>query len=487
MEKDLIFSVVSWKGQDLEDPDEDEDSTPARYVLRIFGRTCHGRSVCVQTKYTPYFYLQIPANWPPFKMRQYLDGFARFDPALDMCKPVSAKTVYGFTNNEKRRFLRMAFHSHKQAKFAQRHAKKVASPMGGTTQIFEGNVPPELQLMHYRNLAAAGWMRVAKGSRVPPSRRVSHCDLEVEARWTDLHPAPDVVAAPPLVLVSWDLECYSPDGSFPDADEPACPIIQIGSTFQRFGEPEPYLRTVLVLGTCDPVEGVEVTCFPDEAALLRGWADLLRAHGPDVFIGYNTWQFDESYVFKRSVVLDIDLVFGKLRSNPIRLDAVNLKSSAYGDNNYTTFPTPGMLQVDLLVVVKKEHKLDSNTLNNVAEHFLGEHKVDMSPADLFESHRAGPAERARVAHYCSVDCELPLRIMAKLGTLANMLEMANATFVPVEYLLPRGQQVGLLSLYVPWGFTSKSTHVVAWVGRAPLIILRLAGFRSGAAWRPVAQ
>jgi DNA polymerase delta subunit 1 len=39
------------------------------------------------------------------------------------------------------------------------------------------------------------------------------------------------------------------------------------------------------------------------------------------------------------------------------------------------------------------------------------------------------------------DVELPLRLMNRLAVLPNLLEMARATHVPIEYLLLRGQAV----------------------------------------------
>ena len=37
-----------------------------------------------------------------------------------------------------------------------------------------------------------------------------------------------------------------------------------------------------------------------------------------------------------------------------------------------------------MFLVKKEHKLESYKLNSVAEHFTGDKKDDLSPADLFK-------------------------------------------------------------------------------------------------------
>lgn len=51
-------------------------------------------------------------------------------------------------------------------------------------------------------------------------------------------------------------------------------------------------------------------------------------------------------------------------------------------------------------MVKREHKLDSYKLDAVSEHFIGEHKDDLTPSDIFRLQRGSAADRATVAKYC---------------------------------------------------------------------------------------
>ena len=196
-----------------------------------------------------------------------------------------------------------------------------------------------------------------------------------------------------MAQCSWDLECMS----LGEADDPAKPIIQVGCTFQTFGR-EVTSRHVLVLGPCDDVPGVEVESFSSEAAMLERFSRLLRDEGTDVLVGYNTWQYDEDYLFKRATLLDLDLVWGKLLDNPMRLDTLRLASSAYGNNEFKVLPTPGWLQVDLLVLLKKEAKFESYRLGVVAAHYLGgDTKDDVTVKEILASHTGTAADRAR---YC---------------------------------------------------------------------------------------
>jgi DNA polymerase delta subunit 1 len=123
-----------------------------------------------------------------------------------------------------------------------------------------------------------------------------------------------------------------------------------------------------------------------------------------------------------------------------------LSSNALGDNTLKLLPMPGRYVFDMFHDVKREHKLDSYSLNFVSETFLGDRKLDMSPKEMFRRFEKGdPAELGEVADYCIKDTVLPHMLMDKLCNLLNLLEMAKATWVPISYLTERGQQIKVFS------------------------------------------
>ncbi|NDE18513.1 hypothetical protein EBZ80_26765, partial [bacterium] len=73
-------------------------------------------------------------------------------------------------------------------------------------------------------------------------------------------------------------------------------------------------------------------------------------------------------------------------------------------------------------------------------------KDDVSPQDIFRFHRAGAAERAKVAAYCIQDCVLVLDLYKKLDVFNNSMAMANACSVPIGYIFTRGQGIKIESL-----------------------------------------
>jgi DNA polymerase delta subunit 1 len=70
----------------------------------------------------------------------------------------------------------------------------------------------------------------------------------------------------------------------------------------------------------------------------------------------------------------------------------------------------------------------------------------MSPKEMFARYKEeDPVKLGEVAEYCIKDTLLPHRLTKKLCTLLNLLEMAKATWVPLCFLVERGQQIKVFS------------------------------------------
>ena len=207
----MIFSATCWHGWDqapATDGDDEDEAPPSwntplphlQYCISIFGRDAEGRSVCVTAEFHPFFYVQLPARWLPSDTATYLKELGRLHPARHRCGVVPAKDFHGFTNGRGRNFLRLAFHSHKYCRWAQKAVKKnPADPLHPT--IYQGNVEPRLQLLHERDLKPAGWIEVDRSTPASRYDRLSTCELEVHCSWTALKPASDPPKEPPPLVV----------------------------------------------------------------------------------------------------------------------------------------------------------------------------------------------------------------------------------------------------------------------------------------------
>ena len=77
---------------------------------------------------------------------------------------------------------------------------------------------------------------------------------------------------------------------FPQAENEEDCLIQIATSFQRYGEPDPYRQLVLCLKATDQVPGIEVRAFDQEHDLVNAWVAELAKEGVDILLGYNTDQ-----------------------------------------------------------------------------------------------------------------------------------------------------------------------------------------------------
>ena len=105
----------------------------------------------------------------------------------------------------------------------------------------------------------------------------------------------------------------------------------------------------------------------------------------------------------------------------------------------------GRVQVDMMQVIVRDHKLRSYSLNSVSYHFLKEQKEDVPHQIISELQDDNDFTRRRLAIYCIKDAHLPLRLMEKLMCIFNLTEMARVTGVPISFLFSRGQQIKVAS------------------------------------------
>ena len=227
------------------------------------------------------------------------------------------------------------------------------------------------------------------------------------------------------------------------------PVIQIGTTYHRFGDRECCHKQIFTLGTCEPVEGAVVVECKTERELLERWQDHIIRTDPDIMTGYNIFGFDFTYIHQRAKELGIIRNFMKLsrfKDHMSDFKETRLSSSALGDNFLKYIDMEGRVLIDLMKVIQRDHKLDSYKLDNVAHHFMGMNKNDVTPQEIFALQLGSAADRQRIAAYCVQDCALCNHLMIKLEIIANNMGMSNVCCVPLSFIFMRGQGIKIFSL-----------------------------------------
>lgn len=431
--------VVEWASTDVEETDT--------FEIRAFGKTMDGCTVVLRIDFYPYFFVKTP-GWSVARQKLFLADCVRDYGANEQYSlPVARKDAWGYSTSTEP-FVQLAFNTLK----AQRIARSRLSKNGMAT--YEGTVDPVVRLCHVRNIAPTGWIRVSGFNDVDDDmRKFPRAYYELTGVFTNIGPSP-CEEKPPVVLCSWDIEVMSHDGSFPIPEVPENHVIQIACAFQKLSEDTPYRTVVVCLNETSDIETGEIVAVGTEQDLYVEWMRILEEEQVDVMMGWNTWQFDWKYIAGRVSVLTDDfgqeLVdmsgLGRGPEGAGEQRTWELNSGAYGQNHYILLKAPGVLDLDLMQLVKREKKLDSYSLNNVSKKFLGDSKLDLPAKEIFRKFLGTPEDRADIARYAVQDVLLPLQLFQKLNMYDNLAQMSVATCVPMDYLLSRGQQIKVFSL-----------------------------------------
>jgi len=159
-------------------------------------------------------------------------------------------------------------------------------------------------------------------------------------------------------------------------------ITFIGTTFSKYGEPEPYRNHCFVVGSCDKVEHLEIDSVSTERDLLLQWTQLIHEENPDIIIGYNIFGFDYEFMFQRAKELECMPSFTSLSRNleeqgykkNIKTGETTLEETknvlASGEYNLHYPVISGRLQIDLLFYFRRDYNLASYKLDDVAGTFI---------------------------------------------------------------------------------------------------------------------
>jgi DNA polymerase delta subunit 1 len=435
----VVFQVLTWETQDTED----------EHLISIFGKTNEGKSVCVTTSFTPYFFVKLPKKMTSLDVRNL---YTKIDKVCPEClisyDIVQSKDVWGFQNNEKFTFMQLNFKNLAARRMVNGRLKRTLPDESVKYKVYESNLDPVLRLMHRTNIQSTGWMDSGDTCVRSHLARVN-IDLFCND-WKTLKPV-DIPETAPFVVASVDIECNSSTGKFPDADVKGDACFQIAVSLTHFGTDVPYDKTCFCYKKTDSdLDGCIIKSYETEREMLMAFKEYLMEKDIDIITGWNIFGFDLEYIMKRAVMTGCDQTFyemSKMKNHSCELVYKKLSSSALGDNDLKILPMPGRFIFDLFHEVKKGYKLDSYKLDNVSKLYLGDNKIDMPPKEMFARFvEEDPVKLREVAEYCIKDTLLPHRLLSKLSILVNLLEMAKATWVPLCYLVERGQQIKVFSL-----------------------------------------
>lgn len=480
------FHVLEWTGRDVRESDDD----PGRFLVTGYGRDVDGRACSASFEHHPSFLIR-----PRDGRAERLSGAraAILEMFPDDVDPNDTNIVQGKPYTGWQRddvpFLRLTF----RTRSAMRRAgdvfrrAKLKGKLSGLVpawfararlafETYELDADQIVQALTSRGIPPTGWLKRGLPPPLnPPSSDSGSRSKEIDPPRDDgglrgLCPLreDEVPDAPPKhVIATFDIECLSSrstweDQIFPDATVEGDVVTQVCTFFSRMGEPAPFAGEALVLvppggetptrETFSSVVEVRATYFDSEKKLLKAWVASYARRGVSVWCHFNGLGFDEAYLYKRCERHRVDL---SPMSHDARRDALRprlveqiLQSNAYGHNELATIELAGVFHLDVYQDVKKNHNLESYSLDSCAEEFLesapdgGNRKIGLKPQEQFDCFTSGDASKLEIlTEYCCQDVAVTYKLMERLVVLPSMIETAAVSWVVPTYLVTRGQQI----------------------------------------------
>lgn len=484
---DLVFQMVDIGyniGFHPQNSQNEEEYRHSRAVIRMFGVTQAGHSIlCHVTEFEPYFFVSA---WKGFEdeseddQLQMIDALQRSmemrmmreqskgkkcDIYVERVIAVKKKSVWGYHSGHNDTFFQIFMSLPTLIPSARR---MMISEDGFTVDgvghfyfdTYESKLPFILRFMIDSEIVGAGWIHIPSGSytMISTAHQSSFCSLEIvtqsknvsEANINYISQELLCCGSAPLRVLSFDIECDCAQG-FPEAKRSGDKILQISSVLFRLGDDLPFFQSVFCLDTCAPIAGVHIFTFDDEQSMLKAWMIFVQVSDADILTGYNIVNFDIPYMLDRSQYLGCYNSFsylGRIKNIKTTMRDSQFTSRAYGSRKSKDISILGRVQLDLLPIIRRDHKLRSYSLNSVSFHFLRQQKEEVAYNMISVLHNGPNADaesRRRLAVYCLKDSMLPLRLMQKLMIAINLIEMARVTGVPINFLITRGQQIKVLS------------------------------------------
>ena len=397
----------------IENEEEDEDELPGEFIIHSFGRCMDGKSVYAKiTGFTPYFYFLIPNNLQN-KPKEYLEDvikkmdnffkgkdnkkvFKKFKLTLKEVQLIKLKIAEGFTNDREQYFARLIFNNadgmKKYRYYLENNDVYIYSvpelARGVRFKLYEANLPPMLRCFHIREISGCSWVSTSSYDLIDEDKE-THCDIEIHVDWRQLNPIKKEQNAP-LRICSMDIECNSIDGEFPQAKRPGDAVIQIGCTYTKLGESTPYRQYIACLKETSKLDNIVVESFNTEQELMLAFLNEITTNDCDIITGYNTFFFDEKYMFDRCkniLNLEAEMSYmSKIKSFKCKFKEMKLASSALGENLLRFWDTPGRVHIDLMKDIQKTFNLPSYKLDYVASKFIRGEVLSYMPLenDTFE-------------------------------------------------------------------------------------------------------
>lgn len=385
-------------------------------MLRLFGKTKEGESVCVFfKKFFPYFYV-LPKKEEElikFLEKNYKDLI------------VNIKEVFRFLplgyQKEKTKLLKVTLKDPSKVPKIREDLKEKKSLI---EDIFEADILFKYRFMADFSLSGFGWAR-AKGNFANTNSVKANKILEAEEIFPE-----EMEENAPLKILSIDIEVSPSKEGLPDSKKD--PIILIGLSFYPAFKG---LNTIVLISKRVRKKEKDVFCFENEKEMLEELQKIVDTFDPDIITGYNLNNFDLPYLLDRFSENKLIKNIGRCKDK-----IANSKTLGAKKRNYI----PGRIIVDVYELVKESVgkgllRLKRYGLGDVSRAFLGEDKVDIKHSEIKKYWNGSEEQIDNLITYTRKDAILALRILLERKMLDKFIELSKVSGLLLQDVLDAGE------------------------------------------------
>jgi len=384
-------------------------------VVRIFGKTKEGKSICAFYKnYFPYFYV-LP------KSKKDLEEFIE--------KNYSDQIV-SLENVEK--FLPIGYQKEKTEliKIIMKDPSKVSAIREAlfgqkfVEDVFEADILFKYRFMNDLGLAGLKWL---KASGAQTTTRTVNADINISATHIEAVELEDTV---PYKYMSFDIETTSKKDEVPDPKKDE--IIMISAAFS------PNYRNlksvVLVSKQIKRPEKYAMT-FNNEKEMLEKFVEMIKDFDPDFIFGYNVNNFDFPYLLERFRVNRISSSIGRCEQKPMSSHkvAMRFRNSILGRVIADVY--------DLIRegISKGEFRFKRLGFNDVSKALLNEEKINVAHSEIRKLWNGTDDDVKKLVEYAKKDSELALSLLLEKNLLDKHIELSKVSGILLQDCLDGGE------------------------------------------------
>ena len=463
---------------DIEDGDKNTN-------IHIWCLNRNSESVLIRIEdYLNFCYIELPLivnnkpyKWNDYNVRHVIDyiKFVLKDNPPLCFEFLFKKKLYYYQEDKKYPMIYIGFKTVASMKYCEyifRKERNIRNIGTLSIKVWETNINCVRKLFTIKNIKYTQWFKIS-AKEVPndAENRISIPTVkEYIGKWETIEPIDNEGWLTHPKVLAFDIETYSDNHKALPNELNAKHVVYLNSLiYQRIGDPKSRKQYIIIMGECNPIEGVTILHAKTEYDIVQHMANVINELDPDIISGYNILAYDYPYLNIRikTKMLDWPHMGRLLYKNPVMITK-KWSSNAYGYNKIYNLKLEGRITLDLLPIIKRDYKLDKYTLDFVSNYFLKKGKHDVKPVEMFEIYeelskaeseykkypkviksiinfQKAKTKMTKVAAYCVQDSCLCVDLFEKLNIWIDRIELSSILGVTITELSTRGQQIRTLS------------------------------------------